>query len=326
MKFICFGSGSSGNCYYLESRGTAILIDLGIGIRAFKRYMSNYGLTIPKIAAIIVTHDHTDHIKAVGPMAITYRTPVYASQRVHEGIDRNRFMTKKTPAELRELTELNTPFEVGNFRITPFAVPHDSSDNNGYFIELIQAEPEEDKMLGSLFGSIDTAPISIGDSPKNVGDFPKNVGDFSKNVGDFSENVGENSQDAPTALPTFCLITDAGQFTDDMIPYVKRAKYLIIEANYDTDMLANGPYPKYLQDRISNGRGHLANVLTAAALRTHLTPVTQRIWLCHLSAENNHPDTAAATVREAIATLPFEAKPTVEVLRRTVPSELMELR
>ena len=319
MKFICFGSGSSGNCYYLESRGTAILIDLGIGIRAFKRYMSNYGLTIPKIAAIIVTHDHTDHIKAVGPMAITYRTPVYASQRVHEGIDRNRFMTKKIPAELRELTELNTPFEVGNFRITPFAVPHDSSDNNGYFIELIQAEPEEDKIFGSLFGSVDTAPISIGEPPKNVGD-------FSKNVGDFSENVGENSQDAPTALPTFCLITDAGQFTDDMIPYVKRAKYLIIEANYDTDMLANGPYPKYLQDRISSGRGHLANVLTAAALRTHLTPVTQRIWLCHLSAENNHPDTAAATVREAIATLPFEAKPTVEVLRRTVPSELMELR
>ena len=319
MKFICFGSGSSGNCYYLESRGTAILIDLGIGIRAFKRYMSNYGLTIPKIAAIIVTHDHTDHIKAVGPMAITYRTPVYASQRVHEGIDRNRFMTKKIPAELRELTELNTPFEVGNFRITPFAVPHDSSDNNGYFIELIQAEPEEDKMLGSLFGSVDTAPISIGEPPKNIGDSQKNVGDF-------SENVGENSQDAPTALPTFCLITDAGQFTDDMIPYVKRAKYLIIEANYDTDMLANGPYPKYLQDRISSGRGHLANVLTAAALRTHLTPVTQRIWLCHLSAENNHPDTAAATVREAIATLPFEAKPTVEVLRRTVPSELMELR
>ena len=319
MKFICFGSGSSGNCYYLESRGTAILIDLGIGIRAFKRYMSNYGLTIPKIAAIIVTHDHTDHIKAVGPMAITYRTPVYASQRVHEGIDRNRFMTKKIPAELRVLTELNTPFEVGNFRITPFAVPHDSSDNNGYFIELIQAEPEEDKMFGSLFGSVDTAPISIGEPPKNIGDSQKNVGDF-------SENVGENSQDAPTALPTFCLITDAGQFTDDMIPYVKRAKYLIIEANYDTDMLANGPYPKYLQDRISSGRGHLANVLTAAALRTHLTPVTQRIWLCHLSAENNHPDTAAATVREAIATLPFEAKPTVEVLRRTVPSELMELR
>ena len=319
MKFICFGSGSSGNCYYLESRGTAILIDLGIGIRAFKRYMSNYGLTIPKIAAIIVTHDHTDHIKAVGPMAITYRTPVYASQRVHEGIDRNRFMTKKIPAELKQLTELNTPFEVGNFRITPFAVPHDSNDNNGYFIELIQAEPAEEKMFGSLFDTVDASHIRIGEPQKNVGV-------SSENVGVFSTNVGENPHDIPVAVPTFCLITDAGQFTDDMIPYVQRAKYLVIEANYDTDMLANGPYPKYLQDRISSGRGHLANVLTAAALRTHLTPVTKRIWLCHLSAENNHPDTAAATVRNAVEALPFDPKPTVEVLRRTVPSELMELR
>lgn len=278
MKFICFGSGSSGNCYYLESNGTAILIDLGIGIRAFKRYMSNYGLTIPKIAAIVVTHDHTDHIKAVGPMAITYRTPVYASQRVHEGIDRNRFMTKKIPAELRSITSVNQAFEVGNFRITPFTVPHDSNDNNGYFIELIA--PESAEM----------------DAAKGV------------------------------ERPTFCLITDAGQFTDEMIPFVQRAKYLVIEANYDTEMLSNGRYPKYLQDRITSVRGHLANVLTAAALRTHLTPVTQRIWLCHLSEENNHPDKAATTVREAVDALPFSPKPVVEVLRRTVPSELMELQ
>ena len=134
MQFICFGSGSSGNCYYLESRGEAILIDLGIGIRAFKKHMRDYGLTMPKIKAIIVTHDHTDHIKAVGPLSIEFRIPVYASMPVHEGIVRNRFMTKKIPEDLQRCTVLNTPFEVGNFRITPFAVPHDATDNNGYFI------------------------------------------------------------------------------------------------------------------------------------------------------------------------------------------------
>lgn len=326
MKFISFGSGSSGNCYYLESRGTAILIDLGIGIRAFKRYMSNYGLTIPKIAAIIVTHDHTDHIKAVGPMAITYRTPVYASQRVHEGIDRNRFMTKKIPAELKHYTELHTPFEVGNFRITPFTVPHDSNDNNGYFIELIQAEPVEENLFGSLFDNVNTSPENLGVTQENVGDSSKNVGDFSGIVGGDFQKQGEEMQHQSAELPTFCLITDAGQFTDEMIPFVQRAKYLVIEANYDAEMLEHGPYPKYLQDRISSGRGHLANVLTAAALRTHLTPTTRRIWLCHLSAENNHPEKAAATVQEAIDALSFSPKPLVEVLRRTVPSELMELR
>ena len=315
MKFISFGSGSSGNCYYLESRGTAILIDLGIGIRAFKRYMSNYGLTIPKIAAIIVTHDHTDHIKAVGPMAITYRTPVYASQRV-----------QKIPAELKHYTELHTPFEVGNFRITPFTVPHDSNDNNGYFIELIQAEPVEENLFGSLFDNVHTSQVNLGVTQENVGDSSKNVGDSSGEVGGNFQKQGEEMQHQSAELPTFCLITDAGQFTDEMIPFVQRAKYLVIEANYDAEMLEHGPYPKYLQDRISSGRGHLANVLTAAALRTHLTPTTRRIWLCHLSAENNHPEKAAATVQEAIDALSFSPKPLVEVLRRTVPSELMELR
>lgn len=291
MKFICFGSGSSGNCYYLESNGTAILIDLGIGIRAFKRYMDNYGLTIPKIAAIIVTHDHTDHIKAVGPMAITYRVPVYASPLVHEGITRNRFMTKKIPEELKHYTTVHTPFEIGNFRITPFTVPHDSNDNNGYFIELIA--PEEDK--GALQGELFATPAAIPSKEDNI-------------------------------LPTFCILTDVGRFTEEMIPFVARAKYLIIEANYDAEMLAHGPYPKYLQDRISSGCGHLENSLTAAALREHLTPLTERIWLCHLSADNNHPERAVATVREAVEALPFTPKPTVEAFRRTVPSELMTLR
>jgi len=84
MQFICFGSGSSGNCYYLESRGEAILIDLGIGIRAFKKHMRDYGLTIPKIKAIIVTHDireavqlaDTVHVMSARPGHITDIIPI----------------------------------------------------------------------------------------------------------------------------------------------------------------------------------------------------------------------------------------------------------
>lgn len=281
MQFICFGSGSSGNCYYLESRGEAILIDLGIGIRAFKKHMRDYGLTMPKIKAIIVTHDHTDHIKAVGPLSIEFRIPVYASMPVHEGIVRNRFMTKKIPEDLQRCTVLNTPFEVGNFRITPFAVPHDATDNNGYFIELIESEET------------------------NATDL------FAPQGGD--------------GRPTFCLITDAGQFTETMIPYVQRARYLVIEANYDRELLDNGPYPLYLRKRISGGRGHMDNRLTAEALKQHLTPETRRVWLCHLSAENNNPETARRTVAEAIDALPFAERPRLDVLRRTVPSGLERL-
>lgn len=276
MQFICFGSGSSGNCYYLESRGEAILIDLGIGIRAFKKYMRDYGLTLPKIKAIVVTHDHTDHIKAVGPLALECRIPVYASEGVHEGIHRNRFMTKKIPEELQRRTELHVPFEIGNFRITPFSVPHDSNDNNGYFVELIT--PEE-KRSDDLFAT----PTGDGN-------------------------------------PTFCIITDAGRFTEEMIPFVQRARYLVIEANYDRELLDNGPYPLYLRRRISGGCGHMDNRFTAEALRQYLTPATRRIWLCHLSAENNNPETARRTVAAAIDALPFPEHPLLEVLRRTTPT------
>lgn len=279
MKFICFGSGSSGNCYYLESRGTAILIDLGIGIRAFKKHLRDYGLTIPTIAAVLVTHDHTDHVKAIGPLAQEFRIPVYSSALVHEGMQRNRFMTKKVPEECKRHTTLNTPFDIGNFRITPFQVPHDSNDNNGYFIELIEAEEREDVF----------AP-----APQ-------------------------------TTPPTFCLITDAGHFTDDMVPYVSQARYLIIEANYDAQMLANGPYPKFLQNRIASERGHMDNRLTAEALRQHLTPATQHIWLCHLSEENNHPLLAQKTVQAALDELDFSPKPALSVLNRRTPSGLISL-
>lgn len=287
MKFLCLGSGSCGNCYYLESGGTAILIDLGIGIRAFKKHARDYGLRLPDIKAILVTHDHTDHVKAVGPLSIERHLPVYASAGVHVGIQRNRFMTKKIPEHLKEVTTLDTPFEIGPFRITPFQVIHDSNDNNGYFIEVTQPEPQED-----LFD----AAAAIG-----------------------KEEEGNQPL-------TLCLITDCGEFTDNLIPYIQRARYLIIESNYDAEMLEKGPYPIYLKKRIKGGRGHLDNAICANRLQQHLTPTTRCIWLCHLSEENNHPDVARTTVQEALDHLTFQPAPKLEVLRRRVPSGMVTLK
>lgn len=287
MKFLCLGSGSCGNCYYLESGGTALLIDLGIGIRAFKKHAKDYGLRLPDIKALLVTHDHTDHVKAVGPLSIEQHLPVYASEGVHVGIQRNRFMTKKIPEDLKRITQLDTPFDIGPFRITPFQVVHDSNDNNGYFIEVTQPEPQED-----LFD----AAAALG------------------------------NDDASSAPLTLCLITDCGTFTDNLIPYIQRARYLIIEANYDSAMLANGPYPPYLKKRIASGRGHLDNAICASRLRQVLTPATRHIWLCHLSEENNHPEIALKTVQGALNELPFDPKPALETLRRRAPSGFVTLK
>ncbi|MCR4916785.1 MAG: MBL fold metallo-hydrolase, partial [Prevotella sp.] len=65
LRFISFGSGSSGNCYFLYTESDGLLIDAGIGVRALKKYFREYGLNRQLVRRILVTHDHADHIKSV---------------------------------------------------------------------------------------------------------------------------------------------------------------------------------------------------------------------------------------------------------------------
>lgn len=135
FKFISFGSGSSGNCYELLTENDALLIDAGVGVRLLKRHMKNYGQGLSKVHHLLITHDHADHIKSVGSMSHEFTLPVYATKAVHHGIDRNYCVSRKVEPELRRYVEPGVAFDVGKFRVTPFSVPHDSSDNVGYMIE-----------------------------------------------------------------------------------------------------------------------------------------------------------------------------------------------
>ncbi len=135
LKFISFGSGSSGNCYFLYTETDGLLIDVGVGIRALKKHFKNYGLSITQVHHVLVTHDHADHIKSVGSISNEFHLPVYATSIVHEGIDRNYCVQRKVSDELRCFVEPGTSFQLGDFVVTPFSVPHDSSDNVGYFVE-----------------------------------------------------------------------------------------------------------------------------------------------------------------------------------------------
>lgn len=135
MQFISFSSGSSGNCYLLRTEHNMLLLDAGLSPRKVKQYLSDYGLSLSDADAILITHDHTDHIKGAGLMSEEYQLPVYATEAVHEGMCRNYCMSHKVPVPLRRFVRKDTTFELGDFRITPFDVPHDSSDCVGYLIE-----------------------------------------------------------------------------------------------------------------------------------------------------------------------------------------------
>ena len=122
MKFICFGSGSSGNCYFLDADGYGILIDAGISIRTIKKYFRDYGLPM-------------SHVKAAGVASHEFNVPVYATALVHEGIRKNYCITRKVDQQHAVVFEKGTTMTIGPMAVSSFGIPHDSRDNNGYFIE-----------------------------------------------------------------------------------------------------------------------------------------------------------------------------------------------
>ncbi|MDO4160690.1 MAG: MBL fold metallo-hydrolase [Prevotellaceae bacterium] len=135
LKFISFGSGSCGNSYYLYTEDYGMLIDAGIGVRKLKKNFIDYGLNMADIKSILVTHDHADHVKSVGSLSNTYGVPVYATEGVHNGIVRNYYVRKKIDACNVNTINKGVTFSLGEFSITAFTVPHDSSDNVGYQIK-----------------------------------------------------------------------------------------------------------------------------------------------------------------------------------------------
>lgn len=98
----------------------------------------------------------------------------------------------------------------------------------------------------------------------------------------------------------FVLATDLGAVTERARHYMSQANYLMIEANYDLQMLRTGRYPEYLKARIQTASGHLDNTDTAAFLKEIVNPAIEYIFLCHLSQDNNTPEKALAAVHAAL--------------------------
>jgi phosphoribosyl 1,2-cyclic phosphodiesterase len=126
-------------------------------------------------------------------------------------------------------------------------------------------------------------------------------------------------------------MTDIGHLTPVITQYISKANYLVIEADYETEMLAQGPYPAHLKSRISGPLGHMSNQECGLALANYATPALQQVWLCHLSNENNHPDLAEKTVKQIlqshgiIAGQDDNADFRLDVLKRKTPSEIYKL-
>lgn len=132
--FRCFASGSSGNCYYLGTLERGILIDAGISARLIQKHLRSMGLDFENIMGVLVTHDHADHIRAVGTLGERVHLPIYATPLIHEGIDRNYGVREKLKTS-RRYFEKEQEWTLFDMTINTFTINHDSTECVGYVID-----------------------------------------------------------------------------------------------------------------------------------------------------------------------------------------------
>ena len=131
-----FGSGSSGNCYYFGTPEKGILIDAGISARTIHKHLRDMNLDFKNIMGVLITHDHADHIRAVGTLGERIHLPIYATPLIHEGIDRNYGVTQKLRAGRKFFTK-GEPWELNGMIINTFGISHDSTECVGYVIDYL---------------------------------------------------------------------------------------------------------------------------------------------------------------------------------------------
>ena len=123
------------------------------------------------------------------------------------------------------------------------------------------------------------------------------------------------------------IVTDLGHICSRAAKYIKSANFLVIESNYDKDMLFNGNYPLYLKSRIHGNNGHLDNEVSATFLAQNMNKDLTHICLAHLSKDNNTPELALLTMKTIFYehNLFQNNKPEICVLERHSPSEVIVL-
>ncbi|MFA5713514.1 MAG: MBL fold metallo-hydrolase [Bacteroidales bacterium] len=134
MRFISLSSGSSGNSYFLGDDTLSLLIDAGIGIRTIKKGLSNYDISTEEIEFILITHDHSDHIKHVKSLSRRLQKPVISTGAILKAIDSAPPHKNEKSWFWREI-EKEVGYTIKGVDIIAFEVPHDGVDNLGFFID-----------------------------------------------------------------------------------------------------------------------------------------------------------------------------------------------
>jgi phosphoribosyl 1,2-cyclic phosphodiesterase len=234
MQIISLGSGSSGNGFLVDTGDVALLIDCGVAVRAVQSAIRDYNVA-DRLAGIIVSHEHSDHIRAIPSITRRLDIPLITTHGTHGAMRSTLRLDRRASGDRYADSALEVTF---------IGVSHDAAEPCGFVAE-------HDGLRVAVF-------------------------------------------------------TDLGYVTPVVLDALQSADIIVLEANYDRQMLANGPYPSYLKRRIQGPAGHLDNDDCATALAAAVSDRTQAVWLAHLSDKNNLPEIAVGTVRESLALMGYD--------------------
>lgn len=130
VQFTILGSGSGGNCAYLETGETRILIDAGFSGRQIRQRLASIGRTPESLHGILVTHEHGDHIQGLNILAAKLQIPVFANRLTREAIEDHL----GAPLPAPHVFQTGATFEIGDVIIDTFSIPHDAQDPVGFLL------------------------------------------------------------------------------------------------------------------------------------------------------------------------------------------------
>lgn len=235
-RFCPLYSSSKGNSVYLSGGGTSLLIDAGVSYRKLVQAMLARDLEPDSLQAVLITHEHGDHIAGLEILLKKLKLPVYASPETLEILCESG---KIPPGST--LVECSGTFTIGDIQVTAFDTPHDAVHSLGFRF----AMPDE-RVIGYA--------------------------------------------------------TDLGHVTGTVEHHLTGCDLIMLESNYDPNMLACGPYPYPLKRRIKGDHGHLSNEDCSEEVARLVRSGSTYFYLGHLSEQNNLPEIAYQATRFRLAT------------------------
>ncbi len=303
VRFTVLASGSKGNSAVVSGGQTRLLVDAGLSCRELFRRMKLAGEAPETLDAIIITHEHMDHI---GGLAVTARKlgiPVYFTEATHRAwmrwITPRRHMTYAQWIEQCRQQAVARQAETAS---EPETCECDEPDDQA----ILPAQNAQPASNGTVRPGKEDSPKADPAWLPAVQYFqagrPFQIGDISVSPftipHDATDPVGFVFQAEGVRM---ALATDLGYIPPNVKAQLKNVDLLFLESNHDLEMLRDGPYPWSVKQRVLSRVGHLSNEAAADFLESAYDGQATYVVLGHLSESNNLPDLARVTAQRALA-------------------------